>query len=202
MHMNIKGLVVQWAPREGSKQVKSSCVGGRRSRPGSNHSCFWKALSHIVSTGQYWFPFWSTCRFISYSDIPAVFTTVRIPHRHMLTELQKCATAHVKANSRSAAWAFPCFTLAAAQSQSTWVDSALPGKCLTEVQKRRRRWSELSTESPQEVTHLCYRTRQRLQGQRIKAREKNKNRNKNWWKKERWGRDKESERVRGTLGIC
>lgn len=33
-------------------------------------------------------------------------------------------------------------------------------------------------------THLCYGTRQRLQGQRIKAREKNKNRNKNWGKKE------------------
>lgn len=29
-------------------------------------------------------------------------------------------------------------------------------------------------------THLCYGTRQILQGQRIKAREKNKNRNKNW----------------------
>lgn len=32
-------------------------------------------------------------------------------------------------------------------------------------------------------THLCYGTRQTLQGQRIKAREKNKKRNKNWKKR-------------------
>lgn len=50
-------------------------------------------------------------------------------------------------------------------------------------------------------THLCYRTRQRLQGQRIKAREKNKNRNKNWKERKRWRRDKESVRIIGTLDI-
>lgn len=42
------------------------------------------------------------------------------------------------------------------------------------------------------ATHLCYRTRQRLQGQSMKAREKNKNRNKNW-------REREIERETGRV---
>lgn len=52
----------------------------------------------------------------------------------------------------------------------------------------RRRWFGFLRKALR--THLCYRTRQILQGQRIKAREKNKNRNKNWRQK---GREKTRE---------
>lgn len=64
---------------------------------------------------------------------------------------------------------------------------------MTEVQKRDG--SGLNFLIKALRTHLCYRTRQILQGQRIKAREKNKNRNKNWRETGRKRRrDKESER--------
>lgn len=49
-------------------------------------------------------------------------------------------------------------------------------------------------------THLCYGTRQRLQGQRMKAREKNKNRNKNWREKER-ERERDEEGTKKVRGL-
>lgn len=60
---------------------------------------------------------------------------------------------------------------------------------LTEVHKRRQR--PLTFEARK--THLGHRTCQILQGQRIKAREKNKNRNKNWRQGKRVGTQKVRE---------